>query len=61
MSKEPEKIKKRKSYQKPQVEQVKLVLDEAVLQACKGSPTDGSGKNAAGCSTSQCKHQAYGS
>ncbi len=32
--------KARKPYQKPQIRRVKLVVEEAVLGACKRSPLD---------------------
>jgi len=34
------KEKTRKTYEKPQVNRVKLIIEEAVLQACKASDTD---------------------
>lgn len=36
----------KKSYQKPTVTQVKIELGEAVLQACKATASDTSGKQA---------------
>jgi len=33
--------KTKRPYQKPQVEEVKLVVEEAVLQACKTAATTG--------------------
>lgn len=35
MSKEKAIIKRRKTYSKPEIEQVQLVLEEAVLTGCK--------------------------
>ena len=52
--------KVRKNYQKPKVNQVKLVLEEAVLTNCKWDAADGSGKNSKGCSFAACK-TTYGS
>ncbi len=54
------KEKSRKNYKKPQINQVNLVIEEAVLQACKtgaGAPGKG-GKN---CDHVACKRSAYGS
>lgn len=34
------KEKTRKTYKKPLINQVKLVIEEAVLQACKASSSD---------------------
>ncbi|MDI6688094.1 MAG: hypothetical protein QME06_07745 [Desulfobacterales bacterium] len=55
------KEKNRKQYKKPQVNQVKLEVEEAVLAACK-NPT-ALGKNVTGCSpTNQsCKSAFVGS
>ena len=44
----------RKTYRKPEILQVKLTVDEAVLQACKTSATEPSGKNKM-CGHAQCK------
>jgi hypothetical protein len=52
--------KARKPYSKPQVHQVKLHIEEAVLQACKTVPTDTSGKTNQYCGHSGCKKE-YGS
>ncbi len=49
------KEKKRKNYKKPQINQVNLVIEEAVLQACKTIGGDTSGKKGAGCSVQQCQ------
>jgi len=51
------KEKARKTYRKPQINQVKLVIEEAVLQACKTSYGDTAGKAGAGkfCGNSACK------
>ena len=56
MSKKGENIKGRKSYQRPQLERVKLVLEEAVLSFCKANAGDPAGKKGAGCSVSQCQN-----
>jgi len=42
--------KNRKNYKKPQINQVNLVIEEAVLQACKTGP------NAAGSALKDCDH-----
>jgi len=49
------KEKNRKNYKKPQINQVNLVIEEAVLQACKGSAGDAAGKKGAGCAVAQCQ------
>lgn len=51
------KEKARKTYKKPQINQVKLVIEEAVLQACKASYGDTAGKILAGkfCGNAACK------
>ena len=49
------KEKNRKNYKKPQINQVNLVIEEAVLQACKTSAGDAAGKKGSGCSTAQCQ------
>ena len=49
------KVKNRKNYKKPQINQVNLVIEEAVLQACKTSAGDAAGKKGSGCSTAQCQ------
>jgi len=49
------KEKNRKNYKKPQINQVNLVIEEAVLQACKMSGGDASGKKGAGCAVPQCR------
>ena len=56
MSKKGENIKGKKPYQKPQLERVKLVLDEAVLSACKTAGGDTDGKKGGGCSIASCKY-----
>jgi hypothetical protein len=54
------KVKNRKNYQKPQINQVNLVIEEAVLQACKtGQGALGhTGKN---CDHPRCASGVYGS
>jgi hypothetical protein len=49
--------KTRKTYKKPQINQVKLVIEEAVLQFCKTSYGDTAGKFSAGkfCGNKACK------
>ena len=49
------KEKNRKNYKKPQINQVNLVIEEAVLQACKMNAGDATGKKGAGCSVQQCQ------
>jgi len=49
------KIKNRKNYKKPQINQVNLIIEEAVLQACKLSAGDTRGKNTKGCNTASCQ------
>ena len=49
------KEKSRKNYKKPQINQVNLVIEEAVLQACKTSGGDTSGKKGSGCAVQQCR------
>jgi len=48
------KEKNRKNYKKPQINQVNLVIEEAVLQACK-SAGDTSAKKLAGCGAHSCR------
>jgi hypothetical protein len=47
--------KKKRPWQRPQLKQVKLNIDEAVLGICKASPTDTTGRTGRGCSTSGCR------
>lgn len=54
------KVKNRKNYKKPQINQVNLVIEEAVLQACKTGPGL-SGKSGHNCDFSACKKSIYGS
>ena len=49
------KDKTRKPYQRPQVTQVKLEMEEAVLQACKATASDASGKKNKVCGHPGCK------
>jgi len=54
------KEKNRKNYKKPQINQVNLVIEEAVLQACKtGAAAPGLG--AQNCDHPGCKKGVYGS
>ena len=55
-----QKIKTRKPYCKPQVRQVPLHIEEAVLQACKTTAYDTAGKSNQYCGHSGCK-KTYGS
>ena len=54
------KEKNRKNYKKPQINQVNLVIEEAVLQACKTGPGQ-PGKRGKNCDFSGCKKSIYGS
>ncbi len=54
------KEKNRKNYKKPQINQVNLVIEEAVLQACKTGPGQ-PGKRGKNCDFSACKKSIYGS
>ncbi|MGD2124954.1 MAG: hypothetical protein PVG99_02670 [Desulfobacteraceae bacterium] len=49
------KDKVRKTYEKPQLTQVKLQMEEAVLQACKTSDGDLAGKSTKWCGHEGCK------
>jgi len=54
------KEKSRRNYKKPQINQVNLVIEEAVLAACKtgaGQP----GRTGRNCDTNPCKGSIYGS
>jgi hypothetical protein len=54
------KVKDRKNYKKPQIDQVNLIIEEAVLQACKlgAGQTGRTGKT---CDQNPCRTGAYGS
>ncbi len=54
------KVKNRKNYKKPQIDQVNLIIEEAVLQACKTS-AGALGKGLKDCDNVACKRSAYGS
>ena len=54
------KEKNRKNYKKPQINQVNLVIEEAVLQACKLNAGDAAGKKGSGCAVVRCS-QTQGS
>jgi len=54
------KEKNRKNYKKPQINQVNLVIKEAVLQACKTGP-GAPGSGVQNCDFSGCKKSVYGS
>ncbi|GAI29885.1 unnamed protein product [marine sediment metagenome] len=54
------KEKNRKNYKKPQINQVNLVIEEAVLAACKTGPA-AAGAGAQNCDHSGCKKSVYGS
>jgi len=54
------KEKNRKNYKKPQINQVNLIIEEAVLQACKTGPL-AAGKLLDHCDHAGCKKSIYGS
>jgi len=54
------KEKSRKNYKKPQINQVNLIIEEAVLQACKTGP-GATGANLRNCDHGACKKSVYGS
>jgi len=54
------KEKSRKNYKKPQINQVDLIIEEAVLQACKTGPA-APGSRVQNCDFSACKKGIYGS
>lgn len=47
--------KAKKTYNKPKITQVKLEMEEAVLQACKHFNGDSTGKGNKTCGTNSCK------
>jgi hypothetical protein len=52
--------KTKKTYKKPKIIEVKLEMEEAVLQACKHFNGDSTGKGNKTCGTNSCK-MTYGS
>ncbi len=54
------KEKNRKNYKKPQIDQVNLVIEEAVLAACKTGP-GATGRSLRNCDHAACKKSIYGS
>ncbi|MEE9390500.1 MAG: hypothetical protein V3U91_04590 [Candidatus Aminicenantaceae bacterium] len=54
------KEKSRKNYQKPQINQVNLVIEEAVLQACK-TGLGAAGRAGKTCDRNPCRTGTYGS
>ncbi len=52
--------KAKKTYKKPKVTQVKLEMEEAVLQACKAFDGDSTGRGSKWCGHGSCK-KTYGS
>ena len=52
--------KVKRSYRKPQITQVKLEMEEAVLQACKAFDGDSTGRDSKWCGHAACKKE-YGS
>ncbi|NIO49842.1 MAG: hypothetical protein GTN73_10470 [Candidatus Aminicenantes bacterium] len=52
--------KRRKKYKKPQIDQVSLIIEEAVLQACKTGAGQ-TGKRGNTCDFPGCKKSTYGS
>jgi hypothetical protein len=55
-----DKIKSRKNYKKPQIDRVNLIIEEAVLQACKTGP-GAAGRSGNNCDFAACKKSIYGS
>ena len=51
----------RKHYKRPQVSQVKLEIEEAVLTGCKSAANDTAGKNSSGCDVPKCRSQPFAS
>ncbi len=47
--------KTKKTYEKPKVTQVKLEMEEGVLQGCKHFNGDSTGKGNKTCGTNSCK------
>ena len=45
----------KKAYKKPKITQVKLEMDEVVMQACKHFDGDSTGKGNKTCGTNSCK------
>ena len=54
------KVKNRRNYKKPQIDQVNLVIEEAVLQACK-TGAGASGFGTKNCDHPTCARSVYGS
>ncbi len=54
------KEKNRKNYKKPQINQVNLIMEEAVLQACK-TGLGAAGLGVQNCDHPGCKKSIYGS
>ena len=54
------KEKSRKNYKKPQINQVDMIIEEAVLAACKTGP-GATGQNLRNCDHAGCKKSIYGS
>ena len=54
------KVKNRKNYKKPQINQVNLVIEEAVLQACK-TGSGAAGRSGKTCDENPCRTGTYGS
>jgi hypothetical protein len=50
-----EREKNRKIYHKPEIQQVRLLVEEAVLQACKTDVNQAGAKNK-NCDHQQCQH-----
>jgi hypothetical protein len=55
MSERNERAAARRPYHKPQLEEVQLLAEEAVLKACKGSFAAGSGEVGCQPGTKNCK------
>lgn len=54
------KVKNRKNYKKPQIDQVNLIIEEAVLQACK-TGLGAAGRAGKNCDRAPCRTGTYGS
>ena len=53
--------KNKKAYKKPKITQVKLEMEEATLQACKGFDGDSTGSTNKWCGHASCKKNEFGS
>ena len=48
---------KKKRYERPQVKQIKLVTETAVLAGCKMASDDPDGKSGSGCYIAKCRYE----